>query len=137
MGKETKLNWKQKASYGVGDLSLNIAYTSLGFYFIFFLVNVAGLPVQWAGAIFLTARVWDAVTDYSMGIISDRTKHQLGRRRVFIIIGSFPLAVMFALLWIVPSSNRIVLLAYYLTATILFNTFFTIVSVPTTRSCQN
>lgn len=130
MRTENKLSWKQKVSYGVGDLSLNIAYTTLGFYFIFFLVNVAALPVQWAGAIFLIARIWDAVTDYSMGIISDKTKHPLGRRRIFIITGAVPFAVMFAMLWIVPSTNRIFLFIYYLMATILFNTFFTIVSVP-------
>ena len=66
----------EKIAYGLGDLAINIAYTTIGFYFLFFLVNVAGLPAQWAGIIFFIARAWDAITDPLMGMISDRTKSQ-------------------------------------------------------------
>ena len=121
---------REKLAYGIGDLSLNTAYTAVGFYFIFFLVNVAGLPSEWAGIIFLIARLWDAVTDYAMGVISDRTITKWGRRRPFIIGAALPLSATFVLLWIVPFQGRAALFVYYLVAVVVFNTAFTVVSVP-------
>lgn len=121
---------REKLAYGIGDLSLNTAYTAVGFYFIFFLVNVAGLPSEWAGIIFLIARLWDAVTDYAMGVISDRTITKWGRRRPYIIGAALPLSATFVLLWIVPFQGRAALFVYYLAAVMVFNTAFTVVSVP-------
>jgi len=114
----------------LGDLAINIAYTTIGFYLLFFLVNVAGIPAQWAGLIFLIARAWDAITDPIMGMISDRTKSRFGRRRVYFLFGCIPFGLIFMLIWIVPSSNQLLLFGYYTAITILFNTAFTVVAVP-------
>ena len=40
---------REKIAYGLGDMANNLSYTALQFYFIFFLVNVAGLSAVWAG----------------------------------------------------------------------------------------
>ncbi len=121
---------KEKLAYGLGDFAINIAYTTLGFYIVFFLVNVAGIPAKWAGLIFLIARAWDAVTDYFMGIISDRTKSRFGRRRPYILFGAVPLGITFVLLWIVPFHETFHLILYYLAITMIFNTAFTVVAIP-------
>jgi len=121
---------REKLAFGVGDMAINIAFTTIGFYFIFFIVNVAGLPAEWAGIIFACAKLWDAVTDYFMGTISDRTKSRFGRRRPYIIAGSIPMAISFALLWIVPFESPAALFAYYMAIIIVFNTAFTVVAVP-------
>ncbi len=120
----------EKIAYGVGDLAINIAYTTIGFYFLFFLVNVAGLPAQWAGVIFFIARAWDAITDPLMGMISDRTVSRFGKRRVYFLFGSIPFGIMFMLIWLVPFTNQLLLLGYYAAIAILFNTAFTVVAVP-------
>ncbi|MBF9015979.1 MULTISPECIES: MFS transporter [unclassified Oceanispirochaeta] len=121
---------REKLAFGVGDLAINIAFTTIGFYFIFFIVNVAGLRAEWAGIIFACAKLWDAITDYYMGILSDRTKSRFGRRRPYILAGSIPLAISFALLWIVPFQNPVALFIYYMIIILIFNTAFTVVSVP-------
>jgi sugar (glycoside-pentoside-hexuronide) transporter len=121
---------KEKLAYGMGDFALMIGYGAIGFYFVFFLTDVAGLPAEWAGYIFLIARIWDALTDYAMGIISDRTKTRFGRRRPYILIGAIPFGIVFSLLWIVPFESESMLFAYYTAITILFNTVYTIVSIP-------
>ena len=72
---------REKFAYGMGDFGLMIGYGAIGFYFVFFLTDVAGLPAQWAGYIFLIARAWDALTDYSMGVITDRTRSRIRRGR--------------------------------------------------------
>jgi len=121
---------KEKIAYGLGDFALMIGYGAIGFYFVFFLTDVAGLPAAWAGYIFLIARIWDALTDYAMGIISDGTKSRFGRRRPYILIGALPFGIAFTLLWIVPFENQTLLFVYYTSITILFNTIFTLVSIP-------
>lgn len=121
---------REKFAYGLGDFGLMIGYGAIGFYFVFFLTDVAGLPAVWAGYIFLIARVWDAVTDYAMGMISDRTKTRFGRRRPYILFGALPFGIIFSLLWIIPFESEILLFAYYTAITILFNTMYTIVSIP-------
>ncbi|HDP81272.1 MAG TPA: MFS transporter [Spirochaetes bacterium] len=125
-----KLSVKEKLAYGIGDYGINIAYTTLGFYIIFFLVNVAGLPAGLAGLIFLVARGWDALTDYLMGVISDRTVSRFGRRRVYLLFGAIPMGISFFLLWITPFESTLHKFIYYLVATMMFNTAFTVVSIP-------
>ncbi len=120
----------EKVAYGLGDLAINIAYTTIGFYFLFFLVNVAGLPAQWAGIIFFISRAWDAITDPLMGMISDRTKSKYGRRRIYFLFGCIPFGIMFMLIWLVLAHDHLMLFGYYTVIAIFFNTAFTVVAVP-------
>ena len=130
MKKDFVLSTKEKFAYGMGDFALMIGYGAIGFYLVFFLTDVAGLPAEWAGYIFLIARIWDAVTDYAMGLISDRTKSRYGKRRPYILFGAVPFGIVFYLMWIVPFESQGMLFAYYLSVVILFNTIFTIISIP-------
>ncbi|HUX11917.1 MAG TPA: glycoside-pentoside-hexuronide (GPH):cation symporter [Spirochaetia bacterium] len=121
---------REKLSYGLGDFANNVAYGGIGFYFIFFLTDVAGVPAGIAGTILLIARLWDAITDYFMGVISDRTRSRFGRRRPYILAGSLPFGIAFALLWIIPTGDPVLLFLYYTGATVLFNSAFTVVAIP-------
>ncbi len=125
-----KLTHREKAAYGLGDLGNNIAYGAVGFYFVFFLTDVAGLSPVLAGGIFLVVRIWNAICDLLTGAVSDRIRSRLGRRRPFLLYGAVPLAVGFALLWMVPFKGDLALAAYYTLAGILFNTLYSLVSIP-------
>lgn len=120
----------EKLAYGVGDMALNIAYGSIGFYMLWFMVNAGGLSPARAGLIFMIARFWDAVTDYLMGLISDKTRSRWGRRRPYILFGAIPLGFSFAALWQIPPGSDALRFAYYLGAFILFNSAYTVVAVP-------
>ena len=130
MKKNFTVSLKEKIAYGMGDFALMIGYGAIGFYFVFFLTDVAGLPAAWAGYIFLIARVWDAFIDYAMGFITDATKSRWGRRRPYILFGAVPFGIIFALLWIVPFHSQTLLFIYYLSISVLFNTAFAIISIP-------
>jgi len=65
-----------------------------------------------------------------MGIISDRTKSRFGRRRPYILFGALPFGILFMMLWLVPFESQTALFIYYLIIFMLFNTAFTIVSIP-------
>lgn len=125
-----KLSTREKISYGIGDVGNNIAYGAVGFYFVFFLTDVAGVSPLWAGYIFMIIRIWNAFSDLIMGILSDHTKSRFGRRRPFLLFGAIPLGICFSLLWLVPVENHTKLIFYYTIIGFLFNTLYSLVSIP-------
>lgn len=121
---------KEKVAYGLGDFANNLAITAMNFYFIFYVVNVAGLPPVWAGLTYWVSRTVAAITDLVMGIISDRTNSRFGRRRVFLLAGAIPLGILFFLLWIIPSQDKTMMFIYYMLIMVVFNVVFSIVTIP-------
>ncbi|MCX4363009.1 MAG: MFS transporter, partial [Clostridia bacterium] len=83
-------------------------------------------------AVFLIAKFWDAVTDYLMGRISDKTKSKWGKRRVYMLFGAVPFGLAFLLLWIAPFGEGAQLgkMIYYTLAYMVFNTAWTVVYIP-------
>ena len=98
-----KISLGQKIAYGSGDMSVNILFAAISFYLLYFFVNVGGLKAGLASVVFIIARAWDAVTDYMMGRIVDKTKFgKWGKRRVYMLFGAIPYGLSFILLWLAP-----------------------------------
>ncbi|MEG4225973.1 MFS transporter [Microcoleus sp. N9_B2] len=127
-----KLSLSTKLAYGAGDLGPAITANVLAFYLLVFFTNVAGLPAGLASNILVVGKVWDAINDPIVGVLSDRTSHPWGRRYPWIIYGGIPFGIFFLLQWIVPSTNHTVLFWYYVAISILFNTAYTAVNLPYT-----
>lgn len=125
-----RLKVREKIAYGVGDLGNNVAYGALGFYFVFFLTDVAGLSPFWAGNIFMIVRMWNAVLDMVVGGVSDHTKTRHGRRRPYLLYGALPLGVAFALLWQVFFVGEVSMIVFYIFAGVLFSTMYSLVAIP-------
>ncbi len=101
------------------------------FFLLFFLTSVAGLNPTLAGSVLLIGKVWDAINDPMIGILSDRTRSGLGRRYPWMLIGAIPLGVCFFLQWFVPPiTNQWLLFAYFSGIALLLDTAFTVVAVP-------
>lgn len=126
-----KITNKNVFSYAVGDLYGGGAFFIIGALFLVFLTDVAGLSGSLAGTIILVGKIWDAVSDPSMGYISDNTRSKHGRRRLYFLIGIVPIFLSWTLMW--SSFNfdsEIFKFVYYLLVYLLFNTVFTLVMVP-------
>lgn len=125
-----KLKKREKVAYGLGDLGNNVAYGAMGFYLVFFLTDVAGLSPLWAGYIFMIVRIWNAIFDLIIGVVSDRTKTRHGRRRPYLLYGAIPLSISFALLWQMFFKDMNHMIIYYTIAGIFFSTMYSFVAIP-------
>ncbi len=129
---------REKFFYGLGDLSGNIMFGAISFYLLYFMINVAKLDEFYAGIVFIIARGWDAITDYFMGVISDKTKSKYGKRRVYMLFGALPYGLAFILLWTSPDlSEQWVKFIYFTLVYMLYNTTWTVVYVPYTALTAN
>ena len=124
-----KLSVKTKLLFSSGDLSTSLTLAVQTFFQLYFLTDVARLPPATVAWILGITRLWDAVNDPLVGLISERIKSRFGRRRVLLIWGSLPLGVAFALCWLVPPFSQLGLAIYYTLIIIAFDTTFTIVHV--------
>jgi len=128
---ETRLPLRLCIGWGVGTLGISVMFNTLNVLMQRFATDYLGvLAVTW-GAIYLGAKIYDAVTDPVMGIISDRTRSRWGRRRPYLLVGGLLAAAAFWGLFHAPAtttSNHAVLLLVLLM--LLYSTGYTIFNVP-------
>ncbi|HEY9299617.1 MAG TPA: MFS transporter, partial [Phormidium sp.] len=98
-----KLNLSTKLAFGAGDVGAAITANIGVFYTAYFLTDVAGLNPGLAGWVLLVGKIWDAINDPVVGVLSDRTKSRLGRRLPWMLYGAIPFGITFFLQWIVPN----------------------------------
>jgi GPH family glycoside/pentoside/hexuronide:cation symporter len=127
-----RLPLRTKLAFGAGDLGPAISGALYGYFMLVFLVNVAGLAPAAAGTVLLIAKLWDAVNDPVVGWLTDHTRSRFGRRRPWLLLGALPFGLAFFLLWLVPPLGAVGKFAYYVLATMLFDTALTVVLVPFT-----
>ncbi len=133
-----KLNLSTKLAYGAGDLGPAITANILSVFLLIFFTNVAGLEPAMAGSIVMIGKIWDAINDPIVGMMSDRTRSRWGRRHPWMIFGAIPFGIFFFLQWLVPhfsndpAANQWGLFWYYVVISIFFNSFYTAVNLPYT-----
>ncbi|KAK1791301.1 hypothetical protein P4O66_013323, partial [Electrophorus voltai] len=101
--KPTGLSVSSKLCYAIGGAPYQITGSALGFFLQIYLLDVAQLDPFYASIILFMGRVWDAVTDPTVGFLISRspwTRH--GRMMPWIML-STPFAVMsYFMIWLVP-----------------------------------
>ncbi|MBW4696617.1 MAG: MFS transporter [Aphanocapsa lilacina HA4352-LM1] len=131
--KSERLNLAQKLAYGAGDFGPAVTANLLVFFWLPFLTDAAGLAAGAAGSILAISKVWDAVNDPIVGVLTDRTRSRWGRRRPWILLGAIPFGFTFFAQWLVPfAGNAGAAFWYYLAMALLFNSLYTAVNLPYT-----
>jgi len=135
MGTGYQTNEKIKTStkwfFALGDIFQGGFFNIVNFFYSIFLTDAVGINPLWAGGVFLIGKVWDAVTDPAMGIISDNTRSKLGRRRPYFLFGAPLVAICFVTMWYpLSSGSETAKILFYIFAYMLMNTASTLVTVP-------
>lgn len=91
-------------AYALPGLPLAALQLPLFVYIPAFYAQELGLGLAAVGAILLAARLWDMATDPLIGMLSDRTRWQLGRRKVWMLAGT-PLLLVSAWYLLIPGNE--------------------------------
>ena len=128
---DEKVRASTKWFFALGDIFQGGFFNIVNFFYSIFLTDVIGISPIWAANVFLLGKIWDAVTDPAMGIISDNTRSRFGRRRPYFLFGAPLVFIAFVMMWYPLSSlSSTAKILFYIFAYILMNTASTIVSVP-------
>jgi len=85
--KTEKLTTWQKLGYGLGDIYGGGSGVVISFYYLIFLTDVVRIAPALAGTVILISKIYDSITDPFEGVIADRTRTKLGRRRPYLLAG--------------------------------------------------
>ena len=130
-GATGKLPMASKLAYGLGGFAehnMNNTVNSMANP----VLNVTlGVNPAMVGLLLAIPRIYDAFADPIMGGISDRFGSKYGRRKPFILVGGLLSALFFFLMWQIPRGmGETGYFAFFLTASLIFYTCFTIFGVP-------
>jgi GPH family glycoside/pentoside/hexuronide:cation symporter len=126
----TKLPAKTKWFYGIGDIGNAVVNSAIQFFLMKFYTDGALIAPALAGNALLIGKIWDAINDPIFGWFTDKTKSKYGKRRVFMIFGAIPLAIAIALLWQMPTQDKVWAFVWIALTFILFDTIWTMTNVP-------
>lgn len=132
------LSRRERIAYGAGELGPAMAGSTLVFFQLKFLTDVAGMNPGLAGSVLLIARIWDAINDPLIGWLSDHTRSKIGRRLPWMLGGAVPFAGFFCLFWLGPellnsapaSSSQVTLFLFYSVAAIFYSAVTTAFALP-------
>lgn len=131
-----RLTVKTKVCYAASEAGMLIISYTLATQLMFFMTDFLGITAAAAGTMFLVARIWDAVNDPMMGIITERSYARWGKYRPWLLIGGIPLAVSLFL-----NLNNVHFgaqnLLYMYVVYILFGMAYTVAFIPYTTMLSN
>jgi GPH family glycoside/pentoside/hexuronide:cation symporter len=123
--------FRLRMGWGLGSLSMSAMFNAVSLLLLTFLIEFVGVPAVTAGALILVSKIYDAVTDPLMGVLSDRTKSRWGRRRPYLMLGGLLAGLSFVMIFTVPTfENQNTTLLYIFVALLLNATAYTVFNVP-------
>ncbi|GKX65762.1 MFS transporter [Inconstantimicrobium mannanitabidum] len=117
---DVKLSYKEKISYSSGEVGINLLFTAMGAFLLFYYTDVAGVSAAAVGSIMLISKIFDGVVDIMMGFITDRTNSKYGKARPWLLRMAIPYGIAGILLFTVPELGEVGKLIYIF---ITYNTF--------------
>ncbi|NDV61487.1 MFS transporter [Puniceicoccales bacterium CK1056] len=125
--------FREKVLVGMGGMTMFHGNTTVKATAMPFFNMILGVNPALLGLALAIPRIWDAFTDPIMGRISDRFHSRWGRRRPFIVLGAILMSLSFGMIWMVPTTwSEGGIMAWFLIASLIFYTCFTIFAVPFT-----
>jgi Na+/melibiose symporter-like transporter len=117
--------------WGVGSFTSASLIGAVGLLHLRFLTDSLGLAIGVAGSLVVVSRLYDAVLDPIVGMISDRSRTPWGRYRPYLLVGGWLSALSLVLLFNVPlvlTGGGLV--AYAIASLLFFSTAYTLFRIP-------
>lgn len=87
----TRTAWRNVLTFGPGTFGRDMVYGLVATYFIFFVTEVARpgtAAIVWLTGIMLVIRLFDAVLDFVMGSVIERTRSRWGQYKPWMVAGA-------------------------------------------------
>jgi len=126
----SKLSFKEKVGYSLGDTASHFVWDMVGFWLLYFYVVICGISPVAAGIIMMIARFWDMAIDPIIGILTDRTKTRWGKFRPYILFGAIPYAILAVLTFTSPKWGEWGKIIYAGATYVLLMTAYAFVNLP-------
>ena len=120
----------EKIGYGFGDMSSSMFWKIFSYYLPIFYSDIFGLSLGATATLMLVTRIWDAISDPMMGIISDRTHTRWGKYRPYLLFFAAPFAIAGILLFTTPPLGETGKLIWAYVTYIIMMTVYTGINVP-------
>ncbi|MBC2663502.1 MFS transporter [Novosphingobium flavum] len=121
---------QRQLGYASGNFGKSLMWTSLDYLQLFYLTEVAGIPVGWAGAIILLSLLWDGAINPFIGYWIDRRASAGLDYRPFLRWAPVASGIGFVALFWLPSEQAATNAAYLLVAMLGFRTAYALLDVP-------
>lgn len=125
-----RIGLAERLGYGLGDLPSGLYLTFFGAYLLYFFVDLGGVAPAAMALMLLLSRLFDAVTDPVMGLISDRTRSRWGRYRPYLLFGAIPFGLAGYAVFAAPEMSPGWLLVWAYASYGVCMLVFTAVNVP-------
>ena len=127
---EQNLPWRTRLGWGLGSMPLTVLNMAISVLLLRFMTDSLGIAAAMASLIFVIAKIWDAISDPLMGLLSDRIRTPWGQRLPWMLIGGVLSACAVVYLFSAPQMNASALLIYLLFGKLLYATAYTMFMVP-------
>lgn len=129
---KSTLGFKEKLSYGFGDLGNGMMFDMGQIYLMMFFTDILGISAFYGGLVFLVAKIFDAFVDTGVGTIVDSRTNigPKGKFRPFILYGTVPLAILTVLSFTAPNFSDTGKVIWAFATYLMFNAAYSVVNIP-------
>lgn len=113
-------------AFALPAIPFSAAYFATSAYLTPFYAEQMGLGLTLTGLIFMAMRFWDVVTDPTMGLVSDRVRVPLGKRRFWLLL-SIP--IMMVTVWALFLPGQTATSTYLVSWLLLFFVGYTMLGI--------
>ena len=126
----TKIGTGEKLAYGFWGFGSDLVFQTITIYLTFFYTDIFGISPMQVTALFLAARVWDAINDPLMGMIVEKCHFKRGKYVPWFVGLCIPYGISTVLVFTTPEHISKVAFAWF--TYILFGMLFTGIIIPVT-----
>lgn len=121
---------RETLAYSAGTFGKTMIFSMINIYLMMFYTDVLRVDPKQIAVMFLITKIFDALNDFAMGSLVDRTRTRWGKIRPYLLISAVPLAATTVLAFTAPQLSETGKIAYMYMTYVLWSVAYTMCDVP-------